>query len=283
MNSVKFSGLPEPTTILACGICKCLQTVTRKTSDSATCVDCGEALVNPRTVPEIEVFIEAEGRTSDYILLTWDAKGNWDYVFQLINENGFDPNRLFSPKNNTDKQSPHYQPRSLMMVAAAQSNAEVCKKLIELGADPTISGPSPSQGPPIVAVVRGRHGTGASGGVLAVLDALANTVNTQDSQGKTALMWASRGVGSTGAWRGSKRIVKKLFRLRADPNILDANGHTALWHAVYANKHSKVSSNDGVVAILRTEMVEFEARRIFYEEWDYEIDDNKLISRRKPR
>lgn len=88
----------------------------------------------------------------------------------------------------------------------------------------------------------------------------ASSVNEQDSYGKTALMFASKGAGIFGSKRGNIKIIEQLLDFGADVFIKDKYKNTALDIAIQSNDKSKKSSNQAVVDYLKK--VEISAKQV---------------------
>ena len=206
--------------------------------------------MDPRTSPEINIFKDA-------------SRGNWAAVFSALDSQALDPNLVSSPENLG---SPGGE--TLLSIAAAASNPDACRELIDRGANPALR-TGHSNRPPIVEAVRCRGGKIAR--LNEVVKLLASTVNDRDSSGKTALMFASVGAGLFGAKRGNIGLIKLLLDIGADPFISDNHGTTALMHAVLSNKKSNVGANDEVISLLKETMISFTAKQFFEKHCSYEF------------
>ena len=93
------------------------------------------------------------------------------------------------------------------------------------------------------------------------------SINDRCDGGRTALMWASRTTGGFASRRGNVRIIKSLLERGADPFIRDDRGRTALGYAIRSNDKE---TNEDVVELLKTAMIDREARAVFRR--DYKVD-----------
>lgn len=104
------------------------------------------------------------------------------------------------------------------------------------------------------------------------------TVNHQDSEGRTALMFASVGAGLFGMKRGNLQIIDQLMRHGADPSIESRYGRTALMQAVESNDRSPTSANWDVIALLESHSIDYAAKQWFMREKRAEFaEDGRMI------
>lgn len=101
-----------------------------------------------------------------------------------------------------------------------------------------------------------------------------DTVNHQDSDGRTALMFASVGAGLFGMKRGNPQIIDLLMRHGADPSIKNRWGHTALMQAVESNSRSATGANADVIELLESHSIEYAAKHWFIREQRVEFSDD---------
>lgn len=189
-------------------------------------------------------------------------KGDWDKVFQLLEQHWIDLNAVVCPRRGD----------SLLTLAATEPVPEACEKLIQLGANPAFGEKSSKRS---VLTIMIRERTGAWGSKhRRIVELLAPwSIDHQDGDGRTALMFAAVGAGLFGSKRGNPRIVNQLMRLGADPSIVDRSGRTALMHAIHSNDASPVSANNEVVQLLKSYSVDFAAKQWFAQQHAVEFSD----------
>nr|WP_280177504.1 ankyrin repeat domain-containing protein [Microvirga pakistanensis] len=108
---------------------------------------------------------------------------------------------------------------------------------------------------------------------------LRSSVDAQDDDGRTALMFAAKGSGLFGSRRGNLTIARDLLALGADLSLQDKQGLTALGFAIRSNDTDK---NNEMVEFLQQEMVKEEAMRSFKQRHSYRFDEKghmELIDR----
>jgi ankyrin repeat protein len=134
---------------------------------------------------------------------------------------------------------------SLLFIASRLKNSSdaltVSNRLLELGI-PADGPPNHLGRTPLMEMVRLRpvfH--------YGVACLFKENVNSTDSMGRTALIYAVQGAGMFGRRSGNASIVKSLLSLGAYPHIADNDGKTALDYALDAN-HERI--NDQVVKVL---------------------------------
>lgn len=186
--------------------------------------------------------------------------GDWEEVIRLLHHHGINPNAVVCP-NTKD---------SLLTFAAMEPDPEACERLITLGADPHYGGTWSRT--PLMTAIYARGGSWGSRN-RKVVELLASTINDQDSDGRTALMFASVGAGVFGSKRGHLNLVKQLIELGADLQIRNRWGRTALMEAIRQNDASPTSANADVVHQLKTYTLEWEARRLFEEQYHAVFSD----------
>jgi ankyrin repeat protein len=177
------------------------------------------------------------------------SNGGWDRVFSLLDEYCIDPNTIIC----------HQRGKSLLTLAAVQPAPEVCKRLLALNADPSLGGIASRS--VLTTMVRARSGKWSSQHREIVAILAPRTINHQDHEGKTALMFAAMGV--FGKKQGNLRILEQLMSFGADPFIRDRQGRTALMLAIESNDASKTSSNWDVVKVLESYSSDYTAAQWF--------------------
>jgi ankyrin repeat protein len=98
---------------------------------------------------------------------------------------------------------------------------------------------------------------------------LANSVDCQDSSGKTALMYAAAGHGAMNQRAGNRTVASLLLEAGADPFIRSDSGRTALGYAENANDNG---TNEEMVDFLKTAMLRHAAMRYFEKEFRVSFD-----------
>lgn len=188
--------------------------------------------------------------------------GDWDEVIRLLDHHHIHPDAIISSDHNK---------YSLLALAATEPAPEACERLIAMGANPRHGGAWSRT--PLIEVVHLRNGTWGTRH-RKVVKLLAATINAQDSDGRTALMFAATGAGAFSAKRGNLGLVKQLVELGADLSLRNRWDRTALMEAVKYNDASPTSANADVVALLISYTLEHEAQRIFQEHYKAEFSDN---------
>jgi hypothetical protein len=183
----------------------------------------------------------------------------WDDVFDVLDKEGLQPDEVVIGNGKL----------RLLTRAACAGQHEVCARLISMGA--TMGYQLGLGRAPIAEMVRCRT-SGWGSGHRTILRLLAPSVNNQDSEGMTALMFAVRGAGLFGRKQGSLSIVKLLIELGADVSVRDRLGRTALMHAVLSNDKSAASTNDEVVAQMRVYSIEAAAMQAFQRDYQCRFD-----------
>jgi len=224
------------------------------------CSNCGGKLCSVGDVREVLVFFEA-------------AKGNWERVFEIIDEDKLIPNLLGCP---IDKWG-FFRNDTLMLMAAVQLNLDSCQKLVTRQANMALGRVHAENCPPIVEVLRLRNGTHDKER-RELIKYLGETVNEADKTrgGKTALFAASTGKAFLG-WnmhKGHVGLVKLLISLGADVLQKDDRGNTALFYALKDMKASRTEANIAVVDLLKEKTIEKFSTKLFREEFSYEFSDS---------
>lgn len=116
-----------------------------------------------------------------------------------------------------------------LILAASGRGGESIELLLARGADPNLA--DPKQKTPLMWMVdtqfhRGLD-TSASIGPMVLAGA---RIDDRDDAGRTALMWAVTGLGTSFDVR--PRVVAKLVEHGADVNAIDSGGETAMFHLV---------------------------------------------------
>jgi len=210
--------------------------------------------------PEARIFAAARGRGQSRI-------GDWDKVFDLLADYGLHPDAIVCPRSG----------HSLLTMAATEPAPEACEKLMRWGADPAFGGTVAARSVLTMMVWLRSNPWGSKQRKIVEMLAL-DTVNHQDSDGKTALMFASVGAGLFGMKRGNPGIIDQLMRHGADPSIEDRRGCTALMHAVESNDRSRTSANRDVVELLETHSLNHMAKQWFLREQRVAFSDNGTMS-----
>lgn len=187
--------------------------------------------------------------------------GDWDEVIRLLDQHRIDPNAIITPDSNY----------SLLTLAATEPAPEACERLIAMGADPRHGGTWSRT--PLIDAVNSRSGTWDTR-KRKVVELLAATINEQDGEGRTALMFAATGAGAFSAKRGNLGLVKQLVELGADLSLRNRWGRTALMEAIKDNDASPTSANADVVALLKSYTLESEAQRLFREHYKAVFSDS---------
>jgi len=180
--------------------------------------------------------------------------GDWEKVFRLIECHGINPNTIVCSKTGY----------SLLTLAATEPAPEACERLVAMGVDHRYGGRLSRT--PLINVVQNRNSKWGSRN-RTVVDLLASTINDQDSDGRTALMFAVVGAGLFSSKRGNLKLITQLVELGADLSLRNRWGRTALMEAIRDNDASPTSANADVVQLLKKYTIESEARRIFEETW----------------
>lgn len=182
---------------------------------------------------------------------------NWEAVFGALVTHGLTPDEVINPRNGD----------SLLMFAAGRGEADICERLLELGASPQ----GRSRGRPVLVEMVRCRGAHWGAGHRKVVKLLASTINIADAEGMTALMFASK--GNFGSTRGSVALVKMLMLLGADIAQKDRLGRTALMHAVRSNSRSSTDANLGLIEMLEQRTLEEEASRLFRRLYEARFSD----------
>ncbi len=189
----------------------------------------------------------------------------WDEVLDVLDKESLHPDEVVIGNGR----------ERLLTRAACSGEHEICARLVSMGAK--MGYQSGLGRAPIAEMIRCRT-SGWGSGHRTVLRLLAPSVNNQDSEGMTALMFAVRGAGLFGRKQGSLSIIKLLVELGADVSIRDRLGRTALMHAVQSNEKSAASTNDEVVAQMRVYSIEAAAMQAFERDYRYHLEPNGEIS-----
>jgi ankyrin repeat protein len=104
---------------------------------------------------------------------------------------------------------------------------------------------------------------------------LQSSINVQDNDGRTALMFAAEGAGLFGSRRGNLSLARDLIGLHADPLIQDHRGKTALGYALASNDKG---TNQDMVHHLKQLMKMTIALREFDKLYRHEFDNNGCLS-----
>jgi len=245
---------------LACRKCLLAFEITANSECDDRCGECGGKLCSIVEVPEVLVFFEA-------------VKGNWERVFEIIDESSLNPNLLGCP---IDKWG-FSRNATLMLIAAARLNLDSCQKLAYRHANMALGQVRFGNCPPIVWVLLFRYGTHDKER-REVIEFLGETVNEADTSrgGKTALFAASTGQSLLG-WnmhRGNIGLINLLLTLGADVLQVDDRGNTALFYAIEDMKASRTAANISVVKLLKEKTIEKIATNLFQKEFAHSFSDN---------
>jgi hypothetical protein len=206
--------------------------------------------------PEARIFEAAKGPGQS-------RKGDWDKVFDLLGHFGIRPDTIVCPTTEN----------SLLTVAATEPAPEACKRLLQLGADPAFGGTVGARSVLTMMIWLRSKPWGSKH--RKIVDLLApGTVNHQDSDGRTALMFASVGAGLVGMKRGNPGIIDQLMHHGADPSIKDRWGRTALMRAVESNDRSPTSANGDVIELLESHCLNYAAKQWFIRQHRVEFADD---------
>lgn len=206
------------------------------------------AQVTTTASPKARIFAAARGPGQS-------RKGDWDKVFDLLGHYGISPDTIVCPRARN----------SLLTVAATEPAPEACERLLRLGADPAFGGTVGARSVLTMMVWLRSKPWGSKHRKIVELLAL-DTVNHQDSDGRTALMFASVGAGLFGMKRGNPQIIDLLMRHGADPSIKNRWGRTALMEAVESNDRSATSANGDVIELLESHSINYAAKQWFIRE-----------------
>lgn len=144
--------------------------------------------------------------------------------------------------------------------------ANLCEKLIRLGASPAAQTKENGR-TALILMVRYRSNEVPYRSNVATL--LANSINIQDDDGKTALMYAAEGAGLFGSRRGNLSVARDPIMLGADPLLEDNKGRTALGYAIASNDKG---TNEEIVDYLKDQMITRAALRDFKSRYRYNFD-----------
>jgi hypothetical protein len=194
-------------------------------------------------------------------------RGNWDEVIRLLHAHSIHPNAVVCPDTKD----------SLLTFAATEPAPEACEALLDMGADPRYGGKWSRT--PLMHAIYARTGKWGSRD-RKVVKLLASTINEQDSDGRTALMFAAVGAGVFSARRGNLGLLTQLLDLGAEVSIRNRWGRTALMEAIKDNDASPTSANADVVDLLRRYTLEREAQRLFEEHYQAVFSDTGELTLR---
>lgn len=108
----------------------------------------------------------------------------------------------------------------------------------------------------------------------ALAQLLKDSFDCQDSEGKTALMYAAAGHSSVNTRAGNRTVAKHLLDVGADPTIECKRRRTALGYALRANDRG---TNGEMVDYLKQVMRSQAAQRIFESEYRASFDTNGAL------
>jgi ankyrin repeat protein len=147
------------------------------------------------------------------------------------------------------------------------SASDFCKLLLDLGASPRST--MKYSRTVLIEMVRRRGKYHREAALL-----LSSSVNAQDDQGGTALMFAAEGAGLFGSRRGNLSVAKHLVELGADPLVEDRRGKTALGYAMASNDKG---TNQDMVDYLEELMKTSIALREFDKLHQYKFDNDGCL------
>lgn len=210
--------------------------------------DYGGEQVTTTANPETRIFAAARGPGQS-------RKGDWDKVFDLLGRYNIRPDTIVCPRSQF----------SLLTIAATEPAPEACESLLQLGADPAFGGKVGARS--VLTMMVWLRSKPWSSKHRKIVELIApDTVNHQDSDGRTALMFASVGAGLFGMKRGNPQIIDLLMRHGADPSIKNRWGHTALMQAVESNSRSATGANADVIELLESHSIDYAAKQWFIRE-----------------
>jgi hypothetical protein len=193
--------------------------------------------------------------------------GDWEEVIRLLGYHRINPSTIVCPNTKY----------SLLALAATEPAPEACERLMAMGVDRSHGGTLSRT--PLMNAIYARDSKWGSRN-RKVVELLASTIDEQDSDGRTALMFASVGAGVFSSRRGNLNLVKQLVGLGADLSIRNRWGRTALMEAIKENDASPTSANADVVELLMTYTIEREARRLFEENYQAVFSDSGELTLR---
>lgn len=155
-----------------------------------------------------------------------------------------------------------------LIYAATNKNIEICQYLID-DCNASVSATDCYGRTALIELVRER----SSNWSKKLADLFQKSINVQDHDGRTALMFASKGAGLMNSKKGNISLIKQLLEFGADPLIKNKKGYTALGLASLENNKSKTSSNQDVVHLLEQEMIKFSSSAEFYKNYKYYFDE----------
>lgn len=192
-----------------------------------------------------------------------------DTLFQAVKQGDIAKVRTITDKEYCDFNSLENENGLTLLTLAVMSNdLEMCKFLInEVRLDVCYQSKKFGR-TSLIEMMKMR----SSNTSMRVMDLLKRSVQYQDNNGCTALMFASRGAGVFGSKRGSTKLISRLISYGADLFARDCNGNTALGWAIENNNMSKQKTNEDVIALLKSEMLKQAAIMEFKKHFDYEFD-----------
>jgi hypothetical protein len=184
-----------------------------------------------------------------------------DNVVRLLRDQSHDLNSL--------KDSHGYTPLSVAtLISDKQIALQICETLLDWGASPRI--PTGIAGrTALILMVWHRNFN------FNVAELLNKSIDDQDENGRTALMFAAEGAGLFASRRGNLTIAKDLLKLGADLSIQDHGGLTALGHAMKSNDTGK---NNDMIELLKNEMEKQAALREFRSRHRIGFDNHGILN-----
>jgi len=258
-----------------CDICKkkCIDDDTHKSKEMG-CEQCVKLFFicgycNSEFCPECNNKLKDKLNTFPYNLFKAISNVDTYKVKQIIYRTRF--NNINEIIDDNDDNG-----NTLLICSAVTQNIEICKIFLET------YGASVLQ--------KNRHGRTALIEMIRcrsskwnnnVAELFRQSVNFQDNDGRTALMFASQGAGMFGSKKGNIKIATQLINMGSDTTISDNYGHTPLWFAIESNERSETSNNEEMISFLKEQMIQQISVREFHKNYSYRFDDGVLKFEKK--
>lgn len=225
---------------------ECLRVLDRLCTDcaSGTCHHCHGKLAKSKE----EVF--------PYSLYIAIAAEDTERVGELVMRNGQDVNEL---RDESGRSPLSFAASTSRIAEKARLNLVNC--LLSLGARPDARDHGGRT--PLIHASMSRTVSRA----LAAL--LRTSVDSQDTMGRTALMYAAEGQHAMNVRAGSLKIASYLLEIGADSMLQCRRQLTALGYAMLAND---LGTNGDMVRYLEKTMLDQAARRVFNKEYQTHFD-----------
>lgn len=232
------------------------------TTSTLHCVTCNlDYLLCTRcsviSCPECGNKLKDKEKTFPKTLFNAIKSNNLEQVKIILRMHEENINVLFDDRGNTP-----------LTYAAAHKNIEICQFLIN-DCNASIRAKTRYGRTALIELVRERSSKWSN----KLANLFRESVNDQDGDGRTALMFASEGAGLMNSKRGNIGLIEQLLEFGANPLIKNKRGYTALGLASLENKKSKTSSNQEVVRLLEQEMLKFSSSVEFYKNYKYFFDE----------